>query len=228
MKILVIAAHPDDETLGCGGTIARLASDGHEVWCCAMADGVTSRFPGGRSTSGIEPLMRARFQQFLAAAHTLGAHAYMENTPLPDQQLDQVPMLTLAQTIGRIVDVVQAEVVYTHSGADLNQDHVAIHRATLIATRPVPGCPVREVYAYEVPSATEWAFGQFGTFRPTVFVDVDATLDAKIRALECYEGELREWPHPRSVRGISALAEARGMAAGMRAAEAFEVVRICR
>lgn len=233
MRILAIAAHPDDETLGCGGTIARLAAEGHEVWCAALADGVTSRFltpwdfvPIFYEYEMTASRIRRRFDQFRAAAAILGAKAYLENAPLEDQRLDTVPMLRIAQIVSGIVENTHAEVVYTHSGGDLNQDHVAVHRATLIATRALPGCEVKKVLAYEVPSATEWAFAQWQAgFRPNTFVDITSTLAQKQKALACYDAEMREWPHPRSVQGVETLARCRGMAVGVEAAEAFQLIR---
>src|SRR5262249_1522936 len=121
------------------------------------------------------------------------------------------------------------ETVYTHSVGDLNIDHVVVHRAVLTATRPIAGRPVRELYSFEVPSATEWAFGEFaGPFRANLFVDVTATLDVKIQALKAYESEMRAFPHPRSTEAIRAMAQRWGSAVGVSAAEAFNLVRMVR
>jgi LmbE family N-acetylglucosaminyl deacetylase len=117
-------------------------------------------------------------------------------------------------------------VVYTHHGGDLNIDHAIVHRATLVATRPTSDSPVRDVYAYEVPSCTEWAFG--GTsppFRPNVFRDISGTLPRKIEAMRMYQSEVRAFPHPRSPGAIEAIARRWGSVSGVEAAEAFELVR---
>ncbi|KPL15746.1 hypothetical protein AMJ74_00780, partial [candidate division WOR_3 bacterium SM1_77] len=121
------------------------------------------------------------------------------------------------------------EVMYTQDGGDLNIDHAISFRASLTATRPVKGCPVRELYAYEVPSSSEWSFGQFEpAFKPTVFVDIRETLDTKVKALQLYESEVRPFPHPRSPEAIRAIAERWGSLVGCEAAEAFKLIRAVR
>jgi LmbE family N-acetylglucosaminyl deacetylase len=145
---------------------------------------------------------------------------------LPDNRFDTIPLLDIVKLVEDVIDRIGPEVVYTHHGGDLNVDHVITHRATLTATRPVPGSPVRDVYAYEVPSSTEWAFASFHpVFRPNAFSDISRTLARKIRALRLYETEFRRYPHPRSSGAIEAIARRWGSAAGVRAAEAFELVR---
>jgi len=128
-----------------------------------------------------------------------------------------------------LVDRLQPEVIYTHHGGDLNVDHRVIYHAVLTATRPVQGSPVREIYAFEVASSTEWAFQRIEpTFRPNVFVDVAGTIEAKIAAMECYESEARKFPHPRSPEALRAIAIRWGSVAGCEAAEAFELIRSVR
>jgi len=128
-----------------------------------------------------------------------------------------------------LVSRIEPEIIYTHHAGDLNVDHGVIHRAVLTATRPVAGQTVREIYAFEVPSSTEWAFQRIEpSFRPNVFVDVTATLDAKIAAMECYESEARKFPHPRSPEALRAIAMRWGSVVGCDAAEAFELVRSVR
>jgi LmbE family N-acetylglucosaminyl deacetylase len=148
---------------------------------------------------------------------------------LPDNRFDTVPLLDIIKIIERLVERLRPEVVYTQHGGDLNIDHVITHRATLTATRPVPGCPVKGLYAYEVASSTEWAFGKFEpAFRPNVFVDISTTLATKIAAMQAYESETRPFPHPRSPEALQALAQHWGCVAGLEAAEAFELVRDVR
>jgi len=221
-RILVLAAHPDDECLGCGGTIARLAAEGHEVSIGILATGLTSR--GTTTTAELETLM----SQADNASKFLGA-SIVSFGNLPDQRLDTIGGLDISEVIKHLLDLYQPEVVYTHHIGDLNQDHRAMAHATLIATRPVPGCSVKSVYAYEVASSTEWAFSTEPAFRPTTFVDISGDyLEKKIQAMEMYETERRPFPHPRSPEALRAQAMLRGAQSGLMAAEAFQLVREIR
>ncbi len=226
MKVLVVAAHPDDEVLGCGGTMARLAREGHAVHVAIMAEGITSRH-SRRDDADPGELSRLH-QQAQAAAAQVGAKE-VRLFKLPDNRLDTVPLLDIVKLVEDQVQELQPEVIYTHHPGDLNIDHGVVHRAVLTATRPLPGLSVREIYAFEVPSSTEWAFQRLEpVFRANVFVDVSATLEAKLAALACYEGEGRPFPHPRSPEALRANAVRWGSVAGCEAAEAFELVRLVR
>jgi LmbE family N-acetylglucosaminyl deacetylase len=147
----------------------------------------------------------------------------------PDQRLDTLPLLDITQAIEREIARVQPAMVFTQHGGDLNMDHVITFRATLTATRSMAGGVVRQVYSYEIPSSTDWAFGQFEPrFQPSVFFDITAHLDAKIAAMQVYESETRVFPHPRSPEALRAIAARWGSAAGLLAAEAFHCVRDLR
>src|SRR5262249_46095068 len=223
MHVLIIAAHPDDEVLGCGGTIARLATEGHDVHVAILGEGVTSRYPhrSGADAGIVDSLHRCSQQ----VAQLLGAKDVTVGD-LPDNRFDTVALLDIVKIIEGLVERLQPQVIYTHHGGDLNIDHCTVHRAVLTATRPTARCHVKEIYAFEVPSATEWAFGQFAlAFRASVFVDVTETLSRKIEAIRVYDSEVREFPHPRSPQGLTALAQYRGSAVGFAAAEAFELIR---
>lgn len=223
MNVLVIAAHPDDEVLGCGGTMARLAAEGASVSVLILANGLTSR-PDFDPIRDADTL-RVHHERARRAGALLGARE-VSLAGLPDQKLDTLPLLQITQTIEREIARVRPEWVFTQHGGDLNLDHAITFRATLTATRPMAGGVVRRVYSYEVPSSSEWAFGQFEPrFQPSVFFDISAHLDAKIAAMKIYESETRAFPHPRSPENIRALAHVRGSAAGMTAAEAFHCVR---
>jgi N-acetylglucosamine malate deacetylase 1 len=226
VKVLVIAAHPDDEILGCGATSARLVMEGHEVHFAILGEGVTSRH-SDRADADSAQLAALRHQAHAAAAK-VGVKSVVLHK-LPDNRLDTVPLLDIVKIVEGLVDRTKPEVVYTHHGGDLNIDHGVIHRAVLTATRPIAGQSVREIYAFEVPSSTEWAFQRIvPPFQPNVFVDVTRTLEAKIAAMECYESEARKFPHPRSPEALRALAVRRGSTVGCAAAEAFELVRSIR
>jgi len=225
-RVLVIAAHPDDEVLGCGATIARLAKEGAEVHIAILGEGVTSRYEKGEKADRklLEKLHAAcRQVSKLLGAKNLSLHN------LPDNKFDTMPLLDVVKIIEKIVQEIQPRVVYTHHGGDLNVDHAITARAVLTATRPVAGCPVRELLAFEVPSSTEWAFQQYEpAFRADVFMDVQATLEAKIKVMALYEGEARPFPHPRSAEALRAIARRWGSVVGVEYAEAFALVRAVR
>jgi LmbE family N-acetylglucosaminyl deacetylase len=226
VKILVIAAHPDDEVLGCGGTAARLVSEGHEVHFAILGEGVTSRH-AQRADADESQLIRLHRQARAAAAQVGVKNLVLHK--LPDNRLDTVALLDVVKIVEELVDRVKPEAIYTHHAGDLNVDHGVIHRAVLTATRPVAGQTVLEIYAFEVPSSTEWAFQRIEpAFHPNVFVDITRTLEKKIAAMECYESEARKFPHPRSPEALRAVATRWGSVVGCAAAEAFELVRSVR
>lgn len=227
MRVLVAAAHPDDETLGCGGTLAQHAAAGDAVAVVTFTDGVGAR-------DEFMPSARAdRRAAFLDAMAELGLTDASRLTTLsyPDNRMDAEPVLGVARQVERVLAAVRPDVVYTHHAGDLNVDHRCVCEAVLAATRPGTehGAGVREVLAFEVPSSTEWAFGLGAPFCPDVFVELDRrALEAKLRALARYRREVRLPPHPRSVEHVEALARVRGGAAGVLYAEAFRAVRIVR
>ena len=225
-SILVVAAHPDDEILGCGGTMTRLAGEGHEVRIAILAEGMSSRY-AHREDADQQQLqhLHARAQQ---AADKVGAKGLVL-CKLPDNRLDTVPLLDVVKTVEDLVARFRPEIIYTHHPGDLNVDHGVVHRAVLTATRPMTGQCVRDVYAFEVPSSTEWAFQRLEpSFRPNVFVDIADSLETKIAALACYDTETRKFPHPRSPEALRAIATRWGSVVGLQAAEAFELIRSVR
>lgn len=226
MQALVIAAHPDDEVLGCGGTIARLAAEGNAVSILVLGEGITSRH--SRREDAPRELLALHRQRAERAGALLGARE-VKVLGLPDQRFDTLPLLDITHAIEAEINRLKPELVFTQHGGDLNQDHVITYRAALTATRPTAGHPVRRVLAYEVGSSTEWSFQSFEpVFRPNAFFDIDGFLEKKIAAMEIYESEARPFPHPRSARALRAAAERWGSASGLLAAEAFAVVRDIR
>jgi LmbE family N-acetylglucosaminyl deacetylase len=225
-SVLVVAAHPDDEILGCGGTMTRLAREGHQVRIAILAEGMSSRY-AHREDADPRQLqhLHARAQQ---AADKVGAKEVVL-CKLPDNRLDTVPLLEVVKLVEELVAKFMPEVIYTHHPGDLNVDHGVVHRAVLTATRPVAVQCVKEIYAFEVPSSTEWAFQRLEpSFRPSVFVDITETLETKIEALACYDTETRKFPHPRSAEALRAIATRWGSVAGLQAVEAFELIRSVR
>lgn len=223
--VLIVAAHPDDEILGCGGTAARLVQEGRDVYFAILGEGITARQENREMADlGRSSRLHGNAQSAAAVIGVKDVFLYQ----LPDNRLDTVPLLDVVKMVEDLIERVKPEVVYTHHPGDLNVDHGVIHRAVLTATRPMAGQPVREIYAFEVPSSTDWAFGSLRSFRPNVFVDVSATLEKKIAAMECYETEARKFPHPRSPQALRAVATRWGSVVGCEAAEAFELVRSIR
>lgn len=215
-QVLVVAAHADDEALGCGGTIARHAGNGDSINVVFLADGVTSRG---------DAVLAARRAAAAKACAILGA-----NEPVffdfPDQKLDTVGFLRVVQAIEPTIEKFQPTVIYTHHGGDLNLDHRIVHQAVMTSLRPMPSSRYSAIYAFEVASSTEWAGPSIGPpFRPDHFVDIQDTLDRKIEALHAYDQEMRDFPHSRSYDALRALAVLRGASVGLRAAEAFVTLR---
>lgn len=224
MKVLVVAAHPDDEVLGCGGTICRHVAQGDSVAVLFISEGVSSRWDEESArdwTAEIE--QREAFA--LSACRKMGADVagFLRYRNL---RMSESSMLVLVKKILQVIHEVRPDTVYTHAGGDLNSDHRITHEAVVTACRPVPDMPVRNIYVFEVPSSTEWASAGIGElFWPTRFVDICDFFEQKLDAIGCYDFEMRPFPHPRSRENIEALARVRGMAVGLEAAEAFMVVR---
>ncbi len=224
MTVLVVAAHPDDELLGCGGTLARHADAGDEVHILILAEGATAR-KGLAVGDARDATLQALRAAATRAAAIIGAHP-PRFQGFPDNRMDGLPLIRVVRVVEAAVEAVRPDVVYTHHGGDLNIDHRITHQAVLTACRPLPENGVRTLLAFETVSSSEWASEAVGTpFRPQRFVDIGAHLDRKCRALACYETEMRPFPHARSLAGVDALARHRGASAGLEAAEAFMVIR---
>ncbi|OWW21309.1 PIG-L deacetylase family protein [Noviherbaspirillum denitrificans] len=223
-KILVVAAHPDDEILGCGGTIAAHARAGHEVHVVIMAEGLTSRSlqrDAAAQKTDLEQLADvARKANALLGAASVTLHS------LPDNRMDSLDRLDVIKLVEAEIARVVPEVVYTHHAGDLNIDHRIVHESVLTACRPKPGHPVNSLLFFEVASSTEWMPPSSAPFfAPDWFVDISDTLDLKLKALACYDTEMCPWPHARSIRALESLARWRGASAGVEAAEAFMLGR---
>jgi len=217
--VLVVAAHTDDEALGCGGTIARHVAEGDTVYAVFMADGVTSRVGADQAdlTRRMQTAENARVILGIKENFYLG---------LPDNRMDSIPLIDVVQPLERIIDKLKPTIVYTHHHGDLNVDHRITHQAVMTACRPMPGSSVRAIYAFEVLSSTEWATPTAEPFLPNYFVDISAHLSIKREALKAYYQEMRKAPHSRSEKHIMSLASHRGQTVGVLAAEAFMSIRV--
>lgn len=220
--VSVIAAHADDEVLGCGGTIARLAAEGCRVHVLLLADGVTSR---DRETASRGDEIAVRRKAAETACAIMGC-ASLDMQEFPDNRMDSVDLLDVVKQVERHIAAFRPATVFTHHAGDVNIDHRVIHDAVIAACRPQPGFPVRELLFFEVASSTEWRPPVSAeAFHPNWFVDITHTLKTKMEALEAYRQEMRDFPHPRSLQAMEALARWRGASVGMEAAEAFVLGR---
>lgn len=216
-NVLVVAAHADDEALGCGGTIVKHVEQGDKVSVVFLTDGVGAR---GNDDSASERGYSAE-----KALKILGVSKTM-CFDLPDNEMDSVSLLTIAKKIEGVISIEQPNIIYTHFFGDLNIDHQITNRAVLTACRPQKTCSVKEIYCFEVLSSTEWGTKAVNQFVPHKIVDITNVWDKKISALKCYEQEMRSSPHSRSYRAAEALACLRGETHGFNKAEAFYVERI--
>lgn len=227
MKIvLVVAAHPDDEILGVGGTVARHVASGDKVYAIILGEGQTSR--GEHREDISQDVVKELHQNTMESAKAVGyTDVYFEN--FPDNRFDQVDLLDIVKAVEKKVRELKPDIVYTHYSGDLNIDHQYTARAVLTATRPIGDYCVSEIYAFETLSSSEWNFDYSAqpAFCPNVFVDITDYYINKENAMNCYVSELCEFPHPRSLKGMDVLSKTRGMAAGMERAEAFMLVRKC-
>ncbi len=224
MNILVVAAHPDDEILGCGGTIAKHVAEGDTVHVVLLAEGITSRSTEAASQENQTELKAlseaAREANGILGVTSLTLHRF------PDNRMDEIARLDVIKVVEQWMEEVKPQMVYTHHFSDVNIDHRRAHEAVITACRPVPGHPVQTLLFFEVASSTEWRpAGTVAPFQPNWFVEIDATLEQKKQALAAYTSEMRPWPHARSISALEHLARWRGASVGVEAAEAFMVGR---
>jgi len=215
-RILVIGAHPDDETMGVGGTIAKMVVDRCHTELCIV-------------TSGYEPLITKkefdlRRKEAMVASKILGFDK-VHFLELPAVKLDTVPKTQINDSLADIIEKTKPDTIFTTSDTDINMDHRIVYEATMVAARPRPGISVKKLLSYELPSSTEWGELMLGTpFIPNTFVDITDTLDKKLDAMKAYRLEIKNYPHPRSFKNIESLARIRGTTVGFEAAEAFRLI----
>ncbi|MCB9508066.1 MAG: PIG-L family deacetylase [Myxococcales bacterium] len=213
--VTVFAPHPDDETLGCGGTLLALRARGVELtWVIA-----TDMDPAMYSPERVE----RREREIAACAAALDATVV--RLGFTSARLDQVPTSSLVRAVADVVGSLRPDTVLTPFRGDAHSDHAALGDAVLAATKPMRAPSVRRVWAYEVPSETEIGWREPSGFRPNAFVDISEMLPRKLDLLDVWGEEIGEFPHPRSREAVEAWARVRGTTTGCRAAEAFMVVR---
>lgn len=212
-NILVIAAHPDDELLGCGGTIIRHVEQGDIVEAIIACEGASVRYSDRSDVNQELDSDRAASIAGIRTLHRLG---------FEDQSLDTIPVLKVAQSLENVIDNFKPQIVYTQFGGDVNQDHKALFEAASIATRPTRE-HIESVYAFDTASSTEWGYPR--SFIPDTWVDITNQLNKKLAALSCYKTEMREFPHPRSIEAIRVKSTSWGVQVCSPAAETFMTVR---
>lgn len=217
-KVIGIFAHPDDEVLGCGASLSLHKLKGDRVDILIMATGLRSR--GKTKPDSIQSLQEDAYK----SASILGIDSISFND-FPDNAMDTIGLLASIKVVEEFINSTKPDIIYTHHFGDLNIDHRIVYQAVVTALRP---CFLRksfEIRACEVNSSTEWNPDMKSQFAPTIFQNIAETIDVKLKALEAYKGEIREWPHSRSVEGVRTLAKYRGFQSGLMYAEAFIQVR---
>jgi N-acetylglucosamine malate deacetylase 1 len=217
MNILILAPHPDDEVLGCGATIKKLSEEGNTVFVLVASRGSKRLY----DQTKVEAVRKEALE-----AHALLGVTKTFFLDFPAPELDTVPLADISREISKVLNENNINVLYLPHRGDIHNDHRVVFNAGLVAARPVGAYSVKEIYAYETLSETEWA-APFAdeTFIPTCFVNIENSMAVKMEAMKCFKSQLREFPNPRSLETIEALAKFRGATVGFRAAEAFMIIR---
>ena len=227
MNVLIVAAHPDDEILGMGGTILKHTSKKDAVTIVYMATGITSRKANDEIKSSKDKKFQNEILKLRQDALKAAKILQVKNVKFydfPDNQMDSITLLKVVKAIEREIKLVKPERVYTNHHGDLNIDHRIVSNATITACRPLTKSgTVKEVLSFEVLSSTEWSYPY--SFKPNYFVNIKKQLPKKIKAMEKFKGEIRDFPHPRSSKNINYVAGRLGSVSGFEAAEAFEIIR---
>ncbi|MDR2723743.1 MAG: PIG-L family deacetylase [Holosporaceae bacterium] len=218
-QLLVVAAHPDDEVLGCFGAVARLIREGHEAYTLILGRGKEAR------GSADQDELRLFQKEMLRANESIGIKEVF-TADFPDNAFDSVPLLNIVKKIEEIKEKIAPDIIFTHHVGDINVDHQVTHRAVLTATRPKPEESVKTIYAMEIPSSTEWnGYAKETAFVPDVFFDISGTIESKMLALAEYKSELMPYPHPRSMEHVKSLAKTNGAKVGLKYCENFVLIR---
>ena len=223
-KILIIAAHPDDEVLGCFGTVAKMVKEGDEAYTLILGEGKTSR-DEQRSIENKKAELNILNQEIEKANSVINIKkTFIEN--FPDNRFDSVDLLDIVKAILKVKEEIKPDIIFTHYENDLNIDHQITYQAVVTATRPMEDESVEEIYSFEVLSSTEWSYPL--SFSPDLFFDISETIELKKEAMKQYDSELCQFPHPRSIEGIELNAKYHGMRVGKAYVEAFKTVRVIK
>lgn len=220
-KILIVAAHPDDEVLGCFGTVARLIQEGYEAYTLILGEGKTSR-DDIRDAANKKDEINILKNEIEEANALIGIKkVFIEH--FPDNRFDSVDLLDIVKVVSNVKNEINPDIIFTHFANDLNIDHQITYQAVITATRPMENETVKEIYSFEILSSTEWNYPL--SFAPDTYFDISQTIDLKIDAMKCYQSELCTYPHPRSLEGIKLNSSYMGMRVGKKHVEAFKCVR---
>ena len=222
--ILIVASHPDDEVLGCFGTVARLIKEGYEAYTLILGEGKTSR-DEERIIENRKDDIQILNTEIKKANDMIGIKKVFVES-FPDNRFDSVDLLDIVKVISKVKEEIQPDIIFTHFENDLNIDHRITYQAVLTATRPMEDECVKEIYSFEILSSTEWNYPL--SFSPDTYFDISNTIDSKIEAMQKYTSELCEYPHPRSIEGIELNAKYQGMRVGKKYVEAFKSVRVIK
>lgn len=223
-KILIVAAHPDDELLGCGGTIIEHIKKRDKVGIVIVSEGISSR-------GGLKKINEKKIKKLHSISKKISSSlklTFIKFFKFPDNQLDEVNQLYIVKKIEEVIKKFKPDVVYTHHHSDLNIDHKIVNNATIVACRPFPKQTVKKILTFEIPSSSNWIDNSNDLFAPNYYVDITNSLKKKLSLLKLYKDEMRPWPHARSIKAIENLSLYRGSSIGIKAAEAFHLVRSVR
>jgi len=218
MKVLVISAHPDDETIGAGGTLLRHVAKGDKVyWCVITQQGYSPPLPRKILEKARQQIYEVQKAYDIREVFLFGLHTMKLNT---------MSHIEISSKIKKVVDQVHPDIVYTTPRCDINIDHRIVYECTLVACRPLPGFLVRQLLSYEICTTSRYGLlSNAGCFNPNIFIDISDYLDRKIEIMSIYQTELCKYPHPRSPEGIKLFAQERGLSVGLKATECFELIR---
>jgi LmbE family N-acetylglucosaminyl deacetylase len=220
-KILIVAAHPDDEVLGCFGTVARLIKQGYEAYTLILGEGKTSR-DESRVVENKKDEIEVLNSEIQKANDIIGIKKVFVES-FPDNRFDSVDLLDIIKVVSKVKEEVKPDIIFTHYEHDLNIDHQITYKAVITATRPMKDEITKEIYSFEILSSTEWNYPL--SFSPDTYFDISDTIDLKLDAMKEYESELCQYPHPRSLEGIDLNAKYHAMRVGKRYVEAFKTIR---
>ena len=222
-KILVFAAHPDDEMLGCGATLLKFRKKGYKIKTFFFGDGEGSRKIDKKK---LKKLIIEREKQAIIVSKK-GKFEKPEFKRFPDNKLDTVSMLEIVQFVEKQILINRPEIIFTHFENDLNIDHQIVFKAVMTATRPMTKSFVKKIISFEVPSSTDFNFtnNRAKIFNPNLYININSTIEDKIKLLKIYKKEIKKWPHSRSLKSINNLAMYRGSQVGIKFAEAFTLIR---
>ena len=220
-KVVAIMAHPDDEVLGCGATLSRLSREGFEIHIFILATGITSRDQFNNEDINLIKKHSKLASKFIGAKS-------IQFDSFPDNQMDTVPLLKVIKKIETFLELTNPDLIFTHHSDDVNIDHFITQKAVLAASRSLPNKKLREIYASEILSSSEYGKSDRRIRPDTYFVISDIDVQNAIDAMKCYNNEIREWPHPRSIEAMEHSFRLRGSECGFSAAEVFEVIRVTK